>query len=269
MTKKILSLVVLFGIFIPNLTDAFNKDEMKIYKAIIVSRSKIEKDFPNWKSYNNSIKIFFERLRTNKDINKVNELDSKLEKYFSKNKNTSDKNYNLALNIYYRNKLLKDYIFKSKNQNNSIISNNSISEIISKWDQIKNKWNNLNWNISFTYSIPKWWNEEKNSKWETILKNTDWSTVFIVSVKQKDSFSKYKDNFKEELLKNNAIRNFSNYTTFLNNKETHIFNYNLDSYEKNIYLVNHKNMVLVINSSKKENVRNDLDEVINSINIIN
>lgn len=161
MIKKLLAFFIVFAILFPT-TSAYNKDEMLLYKAITLSRAKIEKDFPNGKQYNSYIKTFFDDLRKNNDIKKVRELDERLQKIISKyNSNPNDRNYNLALNIYYRNKLLKDYLLKWVKENNSkntnsnndnswkiiiwnnnnswkvIIENknNSISEIISKWDQ--------------------------------------------------------------------------------------------------------------------------------------
>lgn len=295
MIKKLLAFFIVFAILFPT-TSAYNKDEMLLYKAITLSRAKIEKDFPNGKQYNSYIKTFFDDLRKNNDIKKVRELDERLQKIISKyNSNPNDRNYNLALNIYYRNKLLKDYLLKWVKENNSkntnsnndnswkiiiwnnnnswkvIIENknNSISEIISKWDQNLSK--NNKGSTSYSYKVINWWNEEKVNQWETILtKNgSKKDTIVMIVANTENWFSKFKSDFRDELLKNGAIRNFSDNYVSLNWKSWYKFSYNLNNDEKTIYLIEGNNMALVVNVTKKEgsDSQNQINEIINSIKI--
>ena len=145
--KKIITGIALGTVLLSNSAFANSaEEEMKLYKAVTLSRAKIERDFYNWANYNRVINDYFNRLRINKDKRKSEELDSRLKKamaeYSGKSYLTAedDRIYNLILNIYYRNILLKDYFLKDYNSNSN---NNDIRVIIDK-DRDNNRNNNSN-----------------------------------------------------------------------------------------------------------------------------
>lgn len=292
--KKILAILMLSFVLLST-SKANSSEENSLYKAIVLSRYKIEKDY--WKNYNKTIQTFFENLRKNQDINRVNELDEKLKKLLSQSSKIDEKRYNLIVNLYSRNKLLKDFHLKWVKNTSSTSSNiitwnnskvitwknetkeenkktNSISDIIAKWDNSlsKNNFSKEKKSLSYAYKIPKNWKEQKLENGETILTNEDGnqknSVVFVVTdFENFSSFTSFKEEFKKEVLKDGAVRNFSESVANIAWKDSPVLNYSANWDEKSIYLVEHNSLVLIMNVTKKTNI--DISEIIKSIKIEN
>lgn len=193
MMKKILASLAISSVLVTTSFASVNKEEAGLYKAITLSRAKIEKDFADGQRVNSILNNFFITLRANRDIEKVNILNSRVEKMIDDlNKkwvSATDKNYNLILNIYYRNKLLKDFHLKwvtTNNDSNSkkvvVTGTETTNKIITGNDSNKNiiTGNNNNNNVIIT------WNSNNNnnnnsisniiSKWD-VTQNTGTNTT--------------------------------------------------------------------------------------------
>lgn len=214
--KKLLASAIIASSLIVASVSANTKttDEAGLYKAVILSRAKIEKDFGP--SYNKTINTFFENMRVNPDFKKLDEIEARAERILNNSKNTYDRNYNLVANVYYRIKLLKNYqlkgvnvqattttttnnsntIITSNNTNNDIIkwpnlinnnssttvnntnNNSTITNIISSSDKLPNTSSSTSTNtsksLSFSYAIPYKWKEYKRGD-EVILVDETYS----------------------------------------------------------------------------------------------
>ena len=198
MKKIIVALVLAFSIIGTSFANT-SKDEATLFKAIVLSKAKIEQDYAEGKRVNQIIASFFANLRSTKNYSKINELDEKLTTLVSnyKNKNylsrEDEKIYNVILNFYYRTKLLKDYVFKWQVNNSNIISNiiwdntnktnenktnetsktnnSTASEIISKTNKIANESTTVTNSLRYSYSIPRAWSEKKYDNGDISLTN--------------------------------------------------------------------------------------------------
>lgn len=290
--RKIFSLTLaIFMVFISSTAFAGEKkstEELKLYKSIIISKDKIETDFGA--IYNTKITKFFENLRTTKNKTKVEELDKRLSKAV---KNFSNKNfltaeeakiYNLVLNLYFRNKLLKDYqlanisastststvINSSTNNNSTTINNSTVSEIISKTNWASSTTSITN-NISFSYSLLKDWTENKSNS-QIVLTNKDKTESINILTSEYgnySNFANFRDAYKTELLKNWNIRNFFEKQSYLDWKTAYVFSYDILNWEtKQVYLVDFNGMVVVVTTSQKYNsISSDIVKIIDSFKI--
>jgi len=287
--KKIITGIALGTVLLSNSAFANSaEEEMKLYKAVTLSRAKIERDFYNWANYNRVINDYFNRLRINKDKRKSEELDSRLKKamaeYSGKSYLTAedDRIYNLILNIYYRNILLKDYFLKDYNSNSN---NNDIRVIIDK-DRDNNRNNNSNnrtdynrnGSLAYNYRVPSGWHQERIANGEMkLLRGYDYDTqdsvhFLITDYNKYYRFSDFFDAYKDELTRDNNVRNLRSTSTTLDWKTAYRINY--DNYnwdEKTVYLAEYNGMVLIINATKKYrssySSNNDINDIINSIEI--
>lgn len=251
--KKILtSAAILSSIIVTSVSaNTSIKDEPGLYKAVILSRTKIEKDFTNWKSYNNAINTFFEDLRVKPDYKKINDLEARLDNAIKNYEwKIYDRNYNLIFNIYYRLKLLKNYQLKgnivNNSNNNSIITwtNNSQNSIITWTNNSSNSTNN---------NIIVWENLKNTKKDNSNIKNiistssslpnqtTDSKTN---SISNKSLYFKYKipvnwvkyDKGETTLLVDETYSNYKNSVSFVitdYSKYNSVENYR-DEYKKEL-----------------------------------
>ena len=287
--KKIITGIALGTVLLSNSAFANSaEEEMKLYKAVTLSRAKIERDFYNWANYNRVINDYFNRLRINKDKRKSEELDSRLKKamaeYSGKSYLTAedDKIYNLILNIYYRNILLKDYFLKDYNSNSN---NNDIRVIIDK-DRDNNRNNNSNnrtdynrnGSLAYNYRVLSGWHQERVRDGEMRLlrgynSETQDSIHFLITDYNRYSrFSDFADAYKDELTRDNNVRNLRSTSTTLDWKTAYRISYDTyDSDEKTVYLVEYNGMVLIVNATKKykspSSSNNDITQIIDSIRI--
>lgn len=294
--KKIFAAFLVSALLISTSFANSKNEENRLYKAIILSRDKISKDFSKWDLYNRAIKKYFDELRISKDKKKMDDLESRLNKaikfYSNKSLNINErKDYNIILNISYRLELLRKYILKWNYSSNNIINNdnrlinennsikndnknnNSIADLISD----SNKINNTR-SLSYNFYIPKWWEKYKewNGKTVVIKKKVNYedSISFIITdYDNYDSFYKFYEEFKKELLKS-YNRNFSYINTSLDWKNAYLFKFdNQDWDEKTIYIAEHNKMVLVVNATKKKNnsssSNREISEIIESLKINN
>lgn len=274
-------------------------DEAGLYKAVILSRAKIEKDF--WANYNKTINNFFENMRAKPDFKKIDEIEARAEKFLNNYKSGSyDKNYNLVANVYYRIKLLKNYQLKDvvKNYNNSNVTktqnsevkkddvikwvnqitttNNNITNIISNNSKIPNQSNsNSSKNLSFSYKLPQNWKEYK--KWDEILLVDETYSKFqnsisfiITDYSKNNSFENFKDEYRKELEKNYSVYNYN--SNNIDWKTTYALKYNYNSEERIVYLVEYNGKVLVINSIRRNSSISNNDtmkELLDSVKISN
>lgn len=108
----LISIVTSFSLI--NTSNAWSL-EAKLYKAAILSKNQIAKDYKNWELYNKKISEFFTNLRYKKDTKTLTKLETTLKKQLlelNSKKVLSRKQrikLNLYNNIYYRTKLLLDY----------------------------------------------------------------------------------------------------------------------------------------------------------------
>lgn len=295
MKKIIVALVLAFSIIGTSFANT-SKDEATLFKAIVLSKAKIEQNYAEGKKYNKIIASFFVELRTTKNYSKINELDEKLTKLISnyKNKNylsrEDEKIYNVILNIYYRNKLLKDYVFKWQVNNSNIISNiiwdntnktnensktnnSTASEIISKTDKIANESTTVTNSLRYSYSIPRAWSEKKYDNWDISLTNNDSvnksNVSFVTTNLKNSSLSSFTNDLKNEILKNNSVRNLSESYETIDWKSANKISYNLIEWEyKNIYIVEYNWVALVITTTENSQIiSNNISDIIRSIKI--
>lgn len=295
MKKIIVALVLAFSIIGTSFANT-SKDEATLFKAIVLSKAKIEQNYAEGKKYNKIITSFFAELRTTKNYSKINELDEKLTKLISnyKNKNylsrEDEKIYNVILNIYYRNKLLKDYVFKWQVNNSNIISNiiwdntnktnensktnnSTASEIISKTDKIANESTTVTNSLRYSYSIPIAWSEKKYDNWDISLTNNDSvnksNVSFVTTNLKNSSLSSFTNDLKNEILKNNSVRNLSESYETIDWKSANKISYNLIEWEyKNIYIVEYNWVALVITTTENSQIiSNNISDIIRSIKI--
>ncbi|PZM84924.1 hypothetical protein DLH72_02735 [Candidatus Gracilibacteria bacterium] len=284
MKKLLLSVFLSLFIFSNSFANS-KQEELKLYKAIIVSKNKIEKDFTDGKIYNKAIDNLFTELRISRNKTKIDDLERRLTNAISKFSGKTymtakeDREYNLVLNLYYRTKLLKEYILKgnySTQNNNS--SSSSSSDRPSILDIINNNQSNntKKGSLAFNYTIPNGWKEQEISKGETVLydgnnRNDLNSVSFLITNYDKyPSFYSFREDYKKELSKSNSVRNLSSYISKIDGKNSYVYTYNLtNGNEKEIHLVDYNNMLLVINITKKyRNTSNkDINTIIDSIKI--
>lgn len=294
--KKIFAAFLVSALLVSTSFANSKNEENRLYKAIILSRDKISKDFSKWDLYNRAIKKYFDELRISKDKKKMDDLESRLNKaikfYSNKSLNINEKkDYNIILNISYRLELLRKYILKWNYSSNNIINNdnrlinennsikndnknnNSIADLISD----SNKINNTR-SLSYNFYIPKWWEKYKEWNGKTVVINKkanyeDSISFIITDYDNYDSFYKFYEEFKKELLKS-YNRNFSYINTSLDWKNAYLFKFdNQDWDEKTIYIAEHNKMVLVVNATKKKNnsssSNREISEIIESLKINN
>jgi len=124
-----------------------------------------------------------------------------------------DRIYNLILNIYYRNILLKDYFLKDYNSNSN---NNDIRVIIDK-DRDNNRNNNSNnrtdynrnGSLAYNYRVPSGWHQERIANGEMkLLRGYDYDTQDSVHFLIFDAY-------KDELTRDNNVRNLRSTSTTL------------------------------------------------------
>lgn len=294
--KKIFAAFLVSALLVSTSFANSKNEENRLYKAIILSRDKISKDFSKWDLYNRAIKKYFDELRISKDKKKMDDLESRLNKaikfYSNKSLNINErKDYNIILNISYRLELLRKYILKWNYSSNNIINNdnrlinennsikndnknnNSIADLISD----SNKINNTR-SLSYNFYIPKWWEKYKEWNGKTVVINKkanyeDSISFIITDYDNYHSFYKFYEEFKKELLKS-YNRNFSYINTSLDWKNAYLFKFdNQDWDEKTIYIAEHNKMVLVVNATKKKNnsssSNREISEIIESLKINN
>ncbi|MDD2907858.1 MAG: hypothetical protein PHH98_04405 [Candidatus Gracilibacteria bacterium] len=87
-----------------------------IFKEIALTTTQVEKDYS--KKYTETLDLYFNKIRYYKEVNKLKDLENKLEPIIEKyNKktylnSTQKKEFNLIKNIYYRSKILSLYYVK-------------------------------------------------------------------------------------------------------------------------------------------------------------
>lgn len=308
--KKLLASAIIASSLIVASVSANTKttDEAGLYKAVILSRAKIEKDFGP--SYNKTINTFFENMRVNPDFKKLDEIEARAERILNNSKNTYDRNYNLVANVYYRIKLLKNYqlkvvnsntsvntnkndVIKGTNQINNTINDNiirginqqnsntnsSISNIISNNSKLPNSENsstnqNSKNSFSFSYNIPQWWKEYK--KWDEVLLVDEVysnpanqnSISFIIT-----DYKKYNsfENFRDEYRKE-LERNYYSVSDFgtnnIDGKITYAIRYFYNSEERVVYLTEYDKMALVTNAIRRNSTISNQDGIKEILNSI-
>lgn len=300
MKKIIVALVLAFSIIGTSFANT-SKDEATLFKAIVLSKAKIEQDYTEGKRVNQIISSFFANLRSTKNYSKINELDEKLTTLVSnyKNKNylsrEDEKIYNVILNFYYRTKLLKDYVFKWQVNNSNIISNiiwdntnktnenktnetsktnnSTASEIISKTNKIANESTTVTNSLRYSYSIPRAWSEKKYDNGDISLTNNDSvnksNVSFVTTNLRNSSLSSFTNDLKNEILKNNSVRNLSESYETIDWKTANKISYNLIEWEyKNIYVVEYNWVALVITTTENSQIiSNNISDIIRSIKI--
>lgn len=239
MKKIFLSLILVFTLFIGNVSAINqNPEEAKLYKAIILSKAKIEKDFFNWSVANKAIEDFFKKLRVSPDYKKIDDLEKRITKAMNLYQwKTYDKNYNLVSNIYYRVKLLKDYQLKDsfnsslKNLNNSIL-NNSNSIINSS---------NSNNSSSKNDDIIRWINQKVEKTDDNIIRGEN------QKIKTDDN------KISNIISNNNKLPNISSNNVVKNNVEKSLsFSYLIPSWWKE-YNKNEETILVDENFSTNQN----------------
>ena len=77
MKKIIVALVLAFSIIWTSFANT-SKDEAVLFKAIILSKAKIEQNYAEGKKYNKIIASFFAELRTTKNYSKIIKLQQNM-----------------------------------------------------------------------------------------------------------------------------------------------------------------------------------------------
>ncbi len=117
--KKIITIItsIIISLSIINTTNADNLDK-KLYKAVIITKMDITKDYEEWETINNSIVKMFIKLRGDKNKTKLREIKTILKEKIIVLYNKKDKSFlekrklNMYNNMYYRTVLLLDYNLK-------------------------------------------------------------------------------------------------------------------------------------------------------------
>ena len=117
--KKIIAILVtvILSLSVINWAYAWTL-ERKLYKQVILSKTKIQKEYEDWKILVKKISDIFIEYRYNKDIETLEWLEIILkEKIIILNKKdvlsrSERKTLNIYYHIYYRTKLLLDYQLK-------------------------------------------------------------------------------------------------------------------------------------------------------------
>ena len=288
--KKLLAIVALMAIIFSNVSSTIALDtatssssEAELYKAIILSRAKIERDFSNWDYYNRIITNFFTDLRLKKDHRIIDDLENRLNRIIANYSwrylnYQEEKAYNLVLNIYYRTRLLKYYILKwnYNTPDRDQIYVPDIRRDDNRNNNNNNRNNSYDRSLAYSYSIPSGWRESNETRSQVTLTDENYSTrgdtvnFKIEDYSKYSSFRDYFEEYKRELNRDYSVRNLRDSSTTIDGKSAYRFDYSLNNWDdKTIYLVEYNGMILVVNITKKyrNSSNNRINDIVNSIRI--
>ena len=236
--KKLLAIVALMAIIFSNVSSTIALDtatssssEAELYKAIILSRAKIERDFSNWDYYNRIITNFFTDLRLKKDHRIIDDLENRLNRIIANYSwrylnYQEEKAYNLVLNIYYRTRLLKYYILKwnYNTPDRDQIYVPDIRRDDNRNNNNNNRNNNYDRSLAYSYSIPSGWRESNETRSQVTLTDENYSTrgdtvnFKIEDYSRYSSFRDYFEEYKRELNRDYSVRNLRDSSTTIDGK---------------------------------------------------